>query len=83
MGVLPKEEYCFIPVSVSSCSSLERKYKKYPFVPSLSNQEWLQEIIDIQSYALARRLIELNYPKCVIGMSGGLDQNAICLVKSF
>ncbi len=80
MGVLPKEEYCFIPVSVSSCSSLEREYKKYPFVPSLSNQEWLQEIIDIQSYALARRLIELNYPKCVIGMSGGLDSTLSFLI---
>ena len=59
----------------NNISKLERKYSKYPFVPKddiLRNERCL-EIINIQSSALARRLIQLNYPKCVIGMSGGLD----------
>lgn len=61
---------------------LERKYSKYPFVPKddiLRNERCL-EIINIQSSALARRLIQLNYPKCVIGMSGGLDSTLAFLV---
>lgn len=61
---------------------LERKYSKYPFVPKddiLRNERCL-EIINIQSGALARRLIQLNYPKCVIGMSGGLDSTLAFLV---
>ena len=66
----------------NNISKLERKYSKYPFVPKddiLRNERCL-EIINIQSSALARRLIQLNYPKCVIGMSGGLDSTLAILV---
>ena len=66
----------------NNISKLERKYSKYPFVPKddiLRNERCL-EIINIQSSALARRLIQLNYPKCVIGMSGGLDSTLTFLV---
>jgi len=64
----------------NNISKLERKYSKYPFVPKddiLRNERCL-EIINIQSSA--RRLIQLNYPKCVIGMSGGLDSTLAFLV---
>lgn len=66
----------------NNISKLERKYSKYPFVPKddiLRNERCL-EIINIQSSALARRLIQLNYPKCVIGISGGLDSTLAFLV---
>lgn len=66
----------------NNISKLERKYSKYPFVPKddiLRNERCL-EIINIQSSALARRLIQLNYPKCVIGMSGGLDSTLAFVV---
>lgn len=66
----------------NNISKIERKYSKYPFVPKddiLRNERCL-EIINIQSSALARRLIQLNYPKCVIGMSGGLDSTLAFLV---
>lgn len=66
----------------NNISKLERKYSKYPFVPKddiLRNERCL-EIINIQSSALARRLIQLNYPKCVIGMSGGLDSTLAFIV---
>lgn len=66
----------------NNISKLERKYSKYPFVPKddiLRNERCL-EIINIQSSALARRLIQLNYPKCIIGMSGGLDSTLAFLV---
>lgn len=66
----------------NNISKLEIKYSKYPFVPKddiLRNERCL-EIINIQSSALARRLIQLNYPKCVIGMSGGLDSTLAFLV---
>lgn len=66
----------------NNISKLERKYSKYPFVPKddiLRNERCL-EIINIQSSALARRLIQLNYPKCVIGMSGGLNSTLAFIV---
>lgn len=66
----------------NNISKLERKYSKYPFVPKddILRKERCLEIINIQSSALARRLIQLNYPKCVIGMSGGLDSTLAFLV---
>ena len=68
-------------------SKLERVYSEYPFVPKddLLRDERCLEIINIQSSALARRLIHLNYPKCVIGMSGGLDSTLafLVIVKAF
>ncbi len=62
--------------------TLDRIYAKYPFVPSnnLEMDERCLEIINIQSSALARRLIQLNNPKCIIGMSGGLDSTLAFLV---
>ena len=69
------EEYLTIPIFLKDSKKLERVYKEYPFVPSniLERKKRSEEILDIASTALARRLVTLNYPKCVIGMSGGLD----------
>lgn len=76
-------EYRIIKIK-TNCSAkiLKRNYVKYPFVPSnnLDMDECCLEIINIQSTALARRLIQLNNPKCVIGMSGGLDSTLAFLV---
>ena len=82
------KSYRIIKVSVPDhLSKLERKYSPYPFVPenALEKKERCLEIINIQSNALARRLIKLDYPKCVIGMSGGLDSTLAFLitVKAF
>ncbi|MBD9098998.1 NAD(+) synthase [bacterium] len=77
------KEYRIIKIK-TNCNAkiLKRNYAKYPFVPSnnLDMDERCLEIINIQSTALARRLIQLNNPKCVIGMSGGLDSTLAFLV---
>ena len=76
------EEYLTIPVFLRDSKKLERVYKEYPFVPSniLERKKRSEEILDIASTALARRLMTLNYPKCVIGMSGGLDSTLAFLI---
>lgn len=76
------EEYLTIPVFLRDSKKLERAYKEYPFVPSniLERKKRSEEILDIASTALARRLVTLNYPKCVIGMSGGLDSTLAFLI---
>ena len=77
------KEYRIIKIK-TNCNAkiLKRNYAKYPFVPSnnLDRDERCLEIINIQSTTLARRLIQLNNPKCVIGMSGGLDSTLAFLV---
>lgn len=61
---------------------LERTYSPYPFVPIDVDKkdERCREILNIQASALARRLIQLHFPKCVIGISGGLDSTLAFLV---
>ena len=76
------EEYLTIPVFLKYSKKLERVYKEYPFVPSniLERKKRSEEILDIASTALARRLMTLNHSKCVIGMSGGLDSTLAFLI---
>lgn len=77
------EEYKIIKLDIKdNIRKLNREYKEYPFVPSneLERNKRCEEIIEIQSTALARRLIQVGNPKCVIGMSGGLDSTLAFLV---
>lgn len=77
------EEYKIIKLDIKdNIRKLNREYKEYPFVPSneLERNKRCEEIIEIQSTALARRLIQIGNPKCVIGMSGGLDSTLAFLV---
>ncbi|MCM1053297.1 MAG: NAD(+) synthase [Ruminococcus sp.] len=61
---------------------LLRVYAKYPFVPKNESKrkERCNEIINIQAYALAKRLKHTNIKKCVMGISGGLDSTLAFLV---
>lgn len=76
------ELYHIIDVEVADTNKFDRVYKEYPFVPSDSNERSrrCEEIFTIQAAALARRLIQINYPKCVLGISGGLDSTLAFLV---
>ena len=75
-------EFTEVLVEVFDSKRFGRKYKAYPFVPSnvSEREDRCNEIINIQANALARRLIQLNYPKCVLGISGGLDSTLAFLV---
>lgn len=63
-------------------SELARSYEAYPFVPkdSVSRSKRCEEILNIQAYALAKRLDATGIKKCVIGISGGLDSTLAFLV---
>ena len=60
-------------------NKLVKKYSKKPFLSHDTNS--LDEILSIQTYALARRLLQLNKPKLVIGISGGSDSTLAFLVS--
>ena len=74
--------YEVIEVDVYDSKKFNRVYKEYPFVPKneIEKNERCEEIFAIQAAALARRLVQLNYPKCVLGISGGLDSTLAFLV---
>ena len=74
--------YQFIDVDFHDTVDFSREYKEYPFVPKDDSKRVsrCQEIFTIQAAGLARRLVHLNYPKCVLGISGGLDSTLAFLV---
>ncbi|MBQ3511457.1 MAG: NAD(+) synthase [Bacilli bacterium] len=74
--------YEVVEVLVKDSKKFNREYKEYPFVPKNDNEraERCEEIFKIQAAGLARRLVQLNYPKCVLGISGGLDSTLAFLV---
>lgn len=74
--------YDIIEVVVRDSKQFNREYKEYPFVPKNEEEraERCEEIFRIQAAGLARRLVQLNYPKCVLGISGGLDSTLAFLV---
>ena len=74
--------YDVVEVLVRDSKKFDREYKEYPFVPKDDSEraERCEEIFKIQAAGLARRLVQLNYPKCVLGISGGLDSTLAFLV---
>ena len=60
-------------------NELIKKYSKTPFLSH--NEESLDEIIKIQSYALAKRVKFLNNSKMIIGISGGADSTLAFLIS--
>ena len=76
---LVRKIHCSIP---ATNQPIRRTYAKYPFVPSNPNKrnERANEILTIQSCALARRLKHTGSKKCILGVSGGLDSTLAYLV---
>lgn len=63
-------------------TDLTRKITKNPFVPEDKTEapQRAEDVLNIQSYALARRIEHTHADKCVIGVSGGLDSTLAILV---
>ena len=59
-------------------NELLRVYNKKPFLSH--TKEGLEEILNIQSYALAKRVKHLGNSKMVIGISGGADSTLAFLI---
>lgn len=76
-------EYREIEINIpDNIDNLTREYSKTPFVPEDKKKisEICEEILNIQSYGLAKRLLHTNINKTVIGISGGLDSTLAFLV---
>jgi len=60
---------------------ISRNYSKYPFIPQneYEKEEAIETTLDIQAYALIRRLKQIYSKKVVIGLSGGLDSTLAIL----
>lgn len=83
MGDITGTDYRYIDFTISDKErELERTYEKTPFVPNDINRrnERCEEILNIQSCALAKRLKHTNIHKTVVGISGGLDSTLAFLV---
>jgi NAD+ synthase (glutamine-hydrolysing) len=63
---------------------LRRKIERFPFVPADPQrlQQDCYEAYNIQVSGLEQRLRALNYPKVVIGVSGGLDSTHALIVAA-
>ena len=61
--------------------NVDRKYEKYPFIPSVEKDriEGMETALDIQAYALIRRIKQVGSNKVIIGLSGGLDSTLAIL----
>lgn len=61
---------------------LSRRFDREPFIPSdpASRSERFEEILSIQSHALARRVTHTHSKTLVVGISGGLDSSLALLV---
>lgn len=78
-----ENDHTIVKVSIKdSVTALVRTYPEYPFVPKneLRRNERCEEIFNIQSCALAKRLKHIGTKKTVIGISGGLDSTLAFLV---
>ncbi len=80
-GSVYNGDYKVIEVNVcDKIKTLDRTYKMYSFIPVNDKEKRFEEILEIQSSAIARRILHLDNTKCVIGMSGGLDSTLAFLV---
>lgn len=84
MKGLTDDEYkeILFSVSIDEETMLTRHIEKTPFVPSdrVHREERCEEILDIQSHGLSKRLRHTGCKHAVIGLSGGLDSTLALLV---
>lgn len=79
----PLQPVDFIQIEINyNLSNLNKQYSPTPFVPKNNQQLQVrsEEILQIQSTGLARRLKSIGTPKIVLGLSGGLDSTLALLV---
>ena len=87
-GDTNKDTYQIIPFNCHlEIPVLSRKYKKYPFIDENKEEskKAVLKALEMQGYALARRLKKINCKDVVLGLSGGLDSTIalIAAVKAF
>lgn len=85
-SLIPKDDFRYISFTninhkIDKFETL-RIFEKTPFVPQddILLSKSCNQILEIQVYALIKRLKFLKFPKVVIGISGGLDSTLALLV---
>jgi NAD+ synthase (glutamine-hydrolysing) len=74
------DDYMLSPFSMTVTeTALTRPVSPYPFIPRKNADERWREILDIQSYALKKRL-ETAHAKPLLNVSGGLDSTLALIV---
>ncbi len=73
-----------IPLRAREHARIIRKYSRTPFVPTSKDDlaDRCSEILDMQAYALRKRISHSNAKTAVIGISGGLDSTLAMLVTA-
>lgn len=67
--------------SKEQIAPIHRRFEKYPFLPTKdSSIEYCEDVLSIQTTALARRWMHTHAQSVVIGISGGLDSTLALLV---
>ncbi len=62
-------------------STLDRRIKAYPFLPSASQfMSYCEEVLNIQTLSLVKRMCHVSAKKLLLGVSGGLDSTLALLV---
>lgn len=76
------EEYTVVYFNTKKTEcKLTRIYNKTPFVPSKDNfEERCELVLNIQAYALVKRIKHTGIKSLVVGISGGLDSTLALLV---
>ncbi len=76
-----KIDYQTVEVKFAETTAYQfaQKLEKSPLLP-VDNEESFAEIRLIQTRALAKRLVHLDQPKIIVGVSGGLDSSFALLV---
>ena len=80
-----QNDYLCIPVHMEEKECvLDRVFDPHPFVPqdAAGRMKRCEDILNIQSRGLARRLHHIHCPAAVIGVSGGLDSTLALLVTA-
>ena len=74
-------------ISAKENESLDRIIDPMPFIPNDTKQRdaWCEEIFEIQTHSLAKRMVHTHCKCAVIGISGGLDSTLALLatVRTF
>lgn len=74
-----------VPTAISTLSpeEVERRFSPLAFIPENESEgkRRAEEILQIQSHALAKRMAHIGCKKLILGLSGGLDSTLALLVS--
>ncbi len=77
------EKYNIIEINLKDDGTeLTRTFSRMPFVPEEKREEYFEEVLQIQSNGLAKRLLHSCAKTAVLGISGGLDSTLALLVTA-